>query len=330
MNRDTAVLLAVCAALLGGCNGSGDSSTATAPDPATLCVSSACGQKTALLDIPGAENLMFSPNGRLFVSGSQNVYEITRPGGAWQSTALYEGTCNFTGLALRGEVLYANCFDGQLYAGSIATSPVRLQPIHNLGLGAPNGLATGPDGSLYLANGPVATTALPDPKLVRLHFGSDPFVVIEQADWLPLVPGLDFPNGVQWGDGANGRLYFSQSTVLPVELGAIRTVTINSDGSAGTVTTLGSFAGLPDDFSVTGEHVLYTSYSNNQIGLLSPAGAILAQTTPLISFDSPSAARLGQPPLFAPDEILVTEKGLIGLPPTPGYGSRLSVFRRVP
>lgn len=312
--------------LVSGCsNQDADSITPPATDPATLCVSSSCGSKTALLDIPGAENLIFSPSGRLFVSGGENVYEITRDSAGWHATELYEGTCNFTGLALRGDVLYANCFDGQIYAGRIAAAPVRLQAIHDLGLGAPNGLAAGPDGSLYLANGPIATTALPDPKIVRLRFGSDPFVVTEQTDWLPLVPGLDFPNGVQW---ANGRLYFSQSTVLPVELGAIKTVTLNADGSAGTVSTLGSFPGLPDDFSVTGEHVLYSSYSNNQIGLLSPAGAILAQTTPLTSFQSPSAVRVGRPPLFAPDEILVTEKGVIGLPPTPGYGSKLSVFRR--
>ena len=326
MIRHAAALAAACAVFLGGCGSGGAADGVATVDPASLCVSSSCGSKSVLLEIPGAENLLFAPDGRLFVSGSESVYEITRDAAGWHATPLYEDGCNFTGLALRGNVLYANCFDGQLYAGSIAAAPVRLQAIHDLGLGAPNGMATGSDGALYLANGPVATTALPDPKIVRLRFGSDPFQVIEQSDWLPLTVGLDFPNGVQW---ANGRLYFSQSTVLPVQLGAIRTVTINADGSAGAVQTVGSFLGLPDDFSIAGEHVLYTSYSNNQIGLLSPAGAILAQTTPLISFENPSSIKPGRPPLFAPDEIVVTEKGVIGLPPTPGYGSKLSVFRRI-
>lgn len=316
-------LVAALAACGGGGSSRGDTSGIPAAiDPASLCVDSSCGSKTAIIDIPSAENILFTPEGRLFVSGD-NVYEITRDAsGGWHATGLREGGCTFTGLALRGDVLYANCFDGQLYAGRISDTPVKLEAIHDLGLLAPNGLAAGPDGSLYLANGPLASNGLPDPKIVRLRFGDDPFKVIEQTDWLPLTVGASFPNGVRW---ANGRLYFSDSAVLPVQLGAIRYVTPNADGSAGPVTTLGTFPGLPDDFNVVIDHVLMASYSNGQIALMSPTGRILAQTLPL-SFDNPSSVALGQPPLFAPTDILVTEKGLLGVPPTPGYGNRLSVF----
>src|SRR3546814_2683894 len=76
--------------------------------------------------------------------------------------------------------LYAACFDGQLYAAQLDAHPA-LQPIHDLGLGAPNGLAAGPDGTLFISNGPLATTALPNPKIVRLTLDpNDPFSVTEQ------------------------------------------------------------------------------------------------------------------------------------------------------
>lgn len=311
------------AALLGACGGGGDDNGALA-DPATLCLTADCGTKTQLLDIPSAENMLFTPEGRLFVSGGEDVYEITRNDETWLATPL-EGNCNFTGLALRGDVLYANCIDGNLYAANIKSSPIQMTAIHDFGVGAPNGMTTGPDGALYIANGPIARTSLPDPKIVRVRLDpANPMRVIEQTDWLPLTIGLNFPNGVQ---SRGNDIYFSESSVLPVELGAVRKVAINPDGSPGEVQTVASFLGLPDDFSLVGEHILFASYTNNQIALFSPTGALLQQSAPL-SFDSPSAVRLGQPPLFAPDDLLVTEKGIIGLPPTPGYGSKLSVFRR--
>ncbi len=52
----------------------------------------------------------------------------------------------------------------------------------------------------------------------------------------------------------------------------------------------------------------------------------MSKTIPRSS-DNPPEVRQGQPRLFAANELLVTEKGIIGLPPTPGYGNALSVFR---
>src|SRR3546814_6926621 len=86
----------------------------SATDPATLCVDNQCGEKTVLLTIPSAENILFADDGRLFVSGGSNVFEITRDDDAYTATALYDGSCNFTGMAIVGEALYAACFDGQL------------------------------------------------------------------------------------------------------------------------------------------------------------------------------------------------------------------------
>lgn len=307
--------------------GNGDNSEAfSAADPSTLCVASSCGSKTQLVSIPGAENTLFTPEGRLFVSGSSNVYEITRNDAGWHATPIYAGTCNFTGLAQRGDVLYAACFDGNLYAARLSDQPPALKAIHALGLHAPNGMTTGPDGALYIANGPLATSALPDPRIVRLRFDlADPMKVSEQSDWL--TTGLLGPNGLQ--RRGNTLLVSDSDPTAAVSLGQIKSVAIQPDGSAGKPQVLSSFQSIPDDFSVAGEDLLTAFYSNGQIALIGADGSVLSQTD-LLSFQNPSSVKPGQPPLFAADDLVVTEKGVVGLPPTPGYGSMLSVFHRRP
>ena len=308
------------AMLLSGCINSNDSTAAA--NAVNLCVASSCGTKTKLLDIASAENILFTPEGRLFVSGGTNVFEITRDAAGWHSAPLSATAGNFTGLAQIGNVLYANCFDGNLYAGVITATPALL-PIHAMGLAAPNGLSAGPYGELYVVNGPLATSTLPDPKILRVKLDpADPMHVIDQSVWLS--SGLSFPNGIQ---RRGSTLFFSDSTALPPQLGLIKAVEILPDGTAGIPQTFASFNGLPDDFSFARDgRVLAVSYSNGQLFLIGADGQVQSQTNPL-SFDNPSEVRQGQSPLFTSSELLVTEKGVIGLPPTPGYGNVLSVFR---
>jgi hypothetical protein len=310
------------ALLLSGC---GSNSTATisavSANASALCVASSCGTKTKLLDIPSAENILFTPEGRLFVSGGTNVFEITRDTPGWHARPLASSSGNFTGLAQIGNVLYANCFDGNLYAAVLTATP-SLLPIHALGLTSPNGLSTGQNGELYVVNGPLSSSSPPNPKIVRLKLDpANPLHVIEQTDWL--TTGLSFPNGIQ---RRGNTLFFSDSTAAPPQLGLIKSVQILADGSAGVPQIFASFNGLPDDFSFVGDKIVAASYSNGQIILIGADGQIQSQTNPM-SFDTPSGVRQGQAPLFSTNELLITEKGVVGLPPTPGYGNALSVFR---
>lgn len=306
---------------LAGCE-SRDYGLAPPPPPTTaqLCVDSGCGTKQRLVTIPDAENLLFSADGRLFVSGGLNVYEIVLSGSSYIAQPLFAGSDNFTGLAIRQGVLYANGFGGTLYAARLDARPMALAAIHATGLDSANGLTAGPDGELYLVNGPLTQT----PAILRLRLDPvDPLKVFSQDTWLPLTPGMSFPNGVQ----LRGRtLYYSEST--PATPGRIRRVAILADGRAGTPEDFASLgSSLPDDFSLPGEELLLASYfTDGRIGLFDRNGALVSATDPG-SFESPSQVRLGQPPLFAPTDLVVTEKGVLGENDS-AVGNVLSVFRR--
>jgi hypothetical protein len=306
----------------GGGAGDGGGDTGGDPSPADLCVQSSCGTKTTLVSIPQAENIFFTDDGRLFVDGSTNVFEITGSGDTFTATPIYAGAGNFGGMAQRGNVLYVTNFtDGALYAAQLTLQP-QLQAIHALNMASPNGMTAGPDGELYIVNGPLSTSSLPDPRVVRLRFDpSDPMHVTEQVDWI--TTGLSFPNGIARKDRA---LFIMDSEPLPPVLGSIVRVDIGDDGSPGALQTLTTFPSLPDDLSVVADDLLVAYYSNSQIALYTQQGALVSSTDPL-SFQNPSQVKIGRPPMFSATDILVTEKGIVGDDVTP-LGDKLSVFRK--
>jgi hypothetical protein len=315
--------------MLSACGGSGNGDALLAPgggdvssstvQAADLCVNNGCGEAIQLIAIPDAENILFAPDGRLFVSGGQNVYEITKDGdGSYAATPLSAQQCSFTGMAIRDGVLYAIGCGNQLLAGLLTAQPV-LEPVYQFqGMCIANGMALGPDGRLYVVDEPLnvnppAECVPPDPKIVRLAIDpADPMHITQQEVWVQGSPlgllflGLDnvlrFPNGIV-RDG---------NTFYATDGGSVFSVELLPDGSAGPVTPLFFEPTAHDDLGLGGvDGLLVSDFFKGRILLLSRSGELLQETDPF-TFTAVSSVRLGQPPMFQPTDILVTDKGVIG------------------
>jgi hypothetical protein len=319
------VLILLLGTLLSACSGSGGDGDPGAPPgsgassirAADLCVNNGCGEAVQLLAIPDAENLLFAPDGRLFVTGGQNIYEITKnPDGSFAATPLAEESpCGFTGMAIRDGILYANGCGTRLFAGRLTAQPV-LRAIYTYDTPSciPNGLALGPDGKLYSVDEPLLPQCLPPaPKIVRLTLDpTDPMQVANEEPWVEGSPagllflGLDttlrFPNGIV----RDGNIFYA------TDGGSVFSVELLPDGSAGPVTPLFFEPTAHDDLGLGGvDGLLVSDFFQGRILLLSRAGELLQETAPF-TFTAVSSVRLGQPPMFQPTDILVTDKGVIG------------------
>lgn len=330
MKKLTGSLVLLC--LLAGCDGASTTSGG-GPDgsgslPLDLCVNSDCGEKTVLLDLPSAENLIFSPDGRLFVSAGLGVFEIQRDtAGAYSATPIAPDCGSGLGLAVGQNRLYAICSGQRLFAGELTANPVLTEIFALSGMCISNGMALGADGNLYVVDEPL-NVCVPDPKIVRLNLDPrDPMRVLSQETWVQGSPlgklhlGLNnvlrFPNGLQ----SEGRRFYG------TDGGSLYSVDLQPDGSAGPVMPIHFEVAVRDDLGIAGDALLVTDFATGRIQLISKQGEML-QTTQRGLFSSPSSIRLGRPPMFRPDDILVTETGVLTDNNLPL--DRLSLFRRKP
>lgn len=328
------LVLLLCALALSACNSdSGNGSQTPAPGSASsesLCVSSDCGEALPLVTIPDAENILFTPEGRLFVSGGLNVYEITKlPDGQFIATPIADSECGFTGLVQKDDILYAVCGDSRFFAGEITDTPV-LSQIYTFeeNMCIPNGASLGPDGKIYVVDEPL-NVCIPDPRIVRLTLDpNDPFKVIEQETWvqggplglqfLNLDNSLRFPNGL----ARIGNTFYS------TDGGVVFSVDLLPDGSASTPVSLFFAPSAHDDLSVADDErsLLVTDFFQGKILQLDLQGNLL-QETALLTFAFPSAVQQARPPMFESGDILVTEKGILQDTVTP-VGNQLTLYRR--
>lgn len=132
---------------------------------------------------------------------------------------------------------------------------------------------------------------------------------------------MQFPNGLAY----NGSAFFITDSNAAGEPGSVRRITIESDGSAGTVTTLYTGTGLLDDLSVVDDKLLVSGFQNGDILLIDQNGNLEQQTT-LGTFSSASSVLIAKPPMFGRNDILVTEKGTLNEHDS-NVGNVLSVFR---
>ncbi|WP_138517959.1 hypothetical protein [Limnobacter alexandrii] len=287
------------------------------------CFNNTCASLQELLTVPDAENMIFSNDGRLFVSGGQSVVEVVKNGDDFAAQTVSSGVCNFTGLAIARNTLYANCGDGTLWAGALNKSPMTITPVFNYtGMALANGLTSSADGqTLYAVDGPLAATALPSPKIVKLAIAANnPLQVDNQTTWLDLAGR--FPNGIQ----RRGQLLYFTDSEIP-NLGRLNVVPIRTDGSAGMPLVLASLQSLPDDFSILSDGFAVTYFLTGQVIKLNFQGAQVDGFNPLTFSTGTSQVMQGRPPLFSSTDLLVTEKGILGEQSSP-IGNKLTVVRK--
>jgi hypothetical protein len=297
-----------------------------------LCVSSDCGEAIPLVTIPDAENILFTAEGRLFVSGGLNVYEITKlPDESFIATPIADAECGFTGLVQRDNYLYAVCGDSRLFAGEITATPV-LSQIYSFAenMCIPNGATLGADGKIYVVDEPLNPSCLPpDPRIVRITIDpQNPLNILEQETWLQGgALGLFFLNIDQTLRFPNGLAHIG-NTFYSTDGGVVFSVELLPDGTAGVPTALLFEPTAHDDLSVADDQqsLLVTDFFQGKVLQLSLTGEVLQQTNPL-TFSFPSAIQQARPPMFAADDILVTEKGVLQDTVTP-IGNQLTLFRR--
>jgi hypothetical protein len=225
--------------------------------------------------LPSSENGAFTDDGRLFVIGGSNLYEIVGGPSAFRAEVFAKGdACIFGGLTARGRRLYAACtslwsLTGDLfvYEPTRAQSLVGRAHIESTSFTHFNGMAFGPDGALYLSDS--LGTSDPSPSVVRLEILEEQplrlvqtaFVAAISSDRPANTGGGDFPNGIRFAGDVMYLVRGADVVAVPVGLHdpkAELKVAYAADGSLRTI----------DDFDIGDGRMWLTEFESlRSIGL---------------------------------------------------------------
>eukprot|EP00002_Diphylleia_rotans_P020735 TRINITY_DN4024_c0_g1_i2.p1 TRINITY_DN4024_c0_g1~~TRINITY_DN4024_c0_g1_i2.p1 ORF type:complete len:330 (-),score=59.29 TRINITY_DN4024_c0_g1_i2:99-1088(-) len=265
------------------------------------------GDVSVVLDpIPDAEDQIFTSDGRYFVTGGRNVYQVIRDtNNQLVATPAYDrsgsiGLTYFIGITELYNTIYTTYYTGRtahLTAASLNSTNPTFSIIYNLPTVFTNGVAADPIGkALYLADTLASTISL-----VRVD-PNNPLRVVEYR--VVLTEVINGPNAIKHFDGV---LYITNPTTL-------YTTSILRDGSLTTPTILFQLdgGGVLDEltFINDGQYIAIANYPGDQILILDRLrGNIICDSGPI--FQSPSSVLVSQYP-FELGKLVVTEKGVLG------------------
>ena len=314
---------------------------------------SGCIEKQKIATIPDAENLLFTSQGDLLVTGGKSIYQVTSQAESdgstnYVRTSVYSGnSCAFGGIAQQGDWVFSVCKeiyfkwkgftfklvqDTHLLAANLNERPLSFKALDegvvNDPLDAmviPNGMAFAPTGELIIAD--TDFFAQSDVGRITLDYSGDlPRIVKFEANWLGSEYGFETPNGPRViGD----TLYISDANkvrrLVFDESGEIPLLFMNAQGE--------EISNLPDDnLFYTGGVIVddILPYCDGIAVTQFLEGKLVYQTaqgeqykTLPFSFESPSALAIGQGPMFNGSDLMVTEKGVI-LESNSGIGNQLT------
>jgi len=250
-----------------------------------------------------AENLFFTEEGRLFVSGVEDIYEIERAAdGTYTKTDHFDGDCVVEGIVRRQSYLYGVCWTLQpdlstrafLIAGELTDDP-DFRIIAELDKDVvPNGMTVDPEGRVYVTY----TTSVG--QIVRLTF-AEPLALKSKELWVSQLPNV---NGIKYLDGALYVTLLSEAL-----MGQFVRIAVRADGSAGKPETLYErwFAVLDDVLPFEDGFVISDFLKGTLIFWSRERGAYAE--TPAGTFFGPTSLAQGKPPMFDERQLIVAEKG---------------------
>ena len=292
---------------------------------AVFCLA-ACGDVTPMATVSDAENSLITSDGRLFVTGSFNLYEITKNGdGTFENHPVLDENFYFGGIDEYQGFLYTlrsgkglNIMlkpDPALVIAPLSAITPDACPLSAVdlfteiplsGMSLPNGLAIDARGNLFISDtmgGKIHrfTISPDDPETVEGPYDCD-------------LSGLMSPNGLAV-DGST--LYFT-------DLGSVKKAEILADGSLGPAKTLFSGRIMLDDLAVFQGTLVVCDYAGGTLFQLSNQGKILRETK-VATFAFPSSVNIGSGPMFETGDMVVTEKGVL-YEPNSSFGNRVVLF----
>lgn len=272
-------------------------------------------EKTTVIDVPDAENILIAENGKLFVSGGTNVFEITKPGEEYHKRPLLNENCNSMGLAESKGWMFAVCqrtkwFKSRHYLYMADTtkpilSMTLLSELEDFSL--PNGMAFDADGNLYISdtkfigNGSVAKAQ------VSWNEGK-PSAISVDNHWLP----AGTPNG----------LAIENNQMFLTDFGDVKRYDLVG-GRPTNETILHTEASVLDDLAPLCGGVIVADFVNSKVFYVSKDGeADEALETRFGSVKGASSVAISDGSVAPKGVLLATSKGILGDKWT-GFGNKL-------
>ncbi len=279
---------------------------------------SACYVKTAVDTVPDAENLHFTLDGRLFISGGSALFELQQQRETLSANNLNGPDCAYTGITQIEHMLFTLCTEVKLVNAkkwllgfNLSEPDAQLEVIADLShIALPNGLTSDGQRYLYIAN----TAYFSQGSIVRITVGEDSLQNIQDIDtqWAGKSQNVSNPNGIQFLDN---QLWLTDG-------GNIKQIAINDDGSPEPARPFFHRNTIFDDLIPYCGGAIVTDYLSGQLFYIDASGN-KQYATGFASFQGASSVLIGQPPMFDSNQLVITEKGIL-LDELSDIGNRLS------
>lgn len=282
--------------------------------------------KSKVVSIGDAENLMFTDNNRFLVTGGQGIYEITKNNNTYQSTPLFqEGYCNFTGMAQYGDWVFAACTRNLVKTLLLAApidgnKPIHFHEISSLnGFLVANGLAFLESGDLLIANDN------PVDFLIPITLGTSKLSINHE-----LLPAASVASGYAsgeltldsnlllgdlehgWLSGNPNGIRVKDNKIFTTESGSVFRYELNGSQQVIEKKLLTHRNAVLDDLYPLCGGAIVTDFFGGEIFYVDANGYENPDySTKGLSFIGPSAVTIPKGDMFNSNQLLMTEKGIL-------------------